>query len=120
MMEKDLEKARQIFLTDVDEETRGDNAKRLLEWEQSLIKNSAYLKWQQQDITQNILQEVKSAYQDASVQLALTRDLTEIQRNKLYATQDACMFIIGIMAKDAKSTLEQLQKEIRFAVRAVS
>lgn len=119
-MNKDLEKARQIFLTDVDEETREDNAKRLFEWEQSLIQNQAYLKWQQQDITQNILREVKSAYQDASVQLALTRDLTEAQRNRLYATQDACLFMINIMAKDAKSTLEQLQKEIRYAVRAIS
>ena len=92
----------------------------MFEWEQSLIQNQAYLKWQQQDITQNILREVKSAYQDASVQLALTRNLTEAQRNKLYATQDACLFIINIMAKDAKSMLEQLQKEIRYAIRAVS
>ncbi len=119
-MDKDLEKARAIFLTDVDEETREDNAKRLFEWEQSIAQNSAYLKWQQQDITQNVLQEVKNAYQDASVQLALTRDLTEAQRNKLYATQDACLFMINLMAKDAKSTLEQVQKEIRYAVRAVS
>ncbi len=119
-MQSDLEKARQIFLTDVDEETLADNAKRLSEWEQSLAQNGALLKWQQQDITHQILQEAKKSYQDASMQLALTRDLTEPQRNKLYATQDACMFMLSIMSKDAKSTIEQLQKEIRYAVRAVS
>ena len=119
-MQDDLEKARQIFLTDVDEETLADNAKRLSEWEQSLAQNGALLKWQQQDITQQILQEVRKSYQDASMQLALNRSLTEEQRNKLFATQDACLFMINIMAKDAKSSLEQLQKEIRYAVRAVS
>lgn len=119
-MDKDLEKAREIFLTDVDEEDRAENIERLSSWEQSLAVNGALLKWQQQDITQQILQEVRKSYQDASMQLALSRGLTEAQRNKLYATQDACLFMLNVMDKDAKSAIDQIRKEIRYAVRATS
>lgn len=117
---KELEQARQVFLTDIDEEDAADNLERINAWEKSLIENQAFLKWQNQDITKQILDQAKKAYQDASVTLSFNRDLDDVQRNKLYATQDACMFMIGLMAKDAKSTVEQVQREIREALKAVS
>ena len=113
-IEKDLEKVKEIFLIDeIDEETKKQNLEDITEWEKELVENKAYLEWQNSDITRMISKQAKKSYADASYTLAKRRDLTDIQRNQLFATQDACLFILSITEKDAKSNLEQLNSQIR-------
>lgn len=119
-IEKDLEQVREIFLTEVDEETLKQNKEEIDSWNQSLIENKAYLEWQSSDITRSISRQAQESYKDASMSLALKRDLTDIDRNKLYAVQDACTFILSLTDKNAKESLEQLSKQIKQALRVVS
>jgi hypothetical protein len=119
-IEDELELAKEVFLTGVDEEDLQQNKDQIDEWHRSLIENKAYLKWQNSDITRMISKQARDSYQDASLSLARRRDLTEQDRIKLYATQDACAFILSLTEKDAKGSLEQLGEQIRHALRAVS
>lgn len=119
-IETDLEKVREIFLTEVDEETLRQNKEDIDAWNQALVENRAYLEWQNADITRSISFQAQESYKDASMSLALKRDLTETQRNKLYAVQDACTFILSLTDKNAKESLGQLSKQIKQALRVVS
>ena len=121
-MSKDLnlEKLKEILSVETDEETAKDNFKLISEWEKGLTENAAYIKWQNNPVTQMISKKAQAAYQDASVQLAVDRNLTEDARNRLYATQDASLLILSWTDKDAKSTIVQLQEQIKHALRAVS
>lgn len=111
-----LEEARQIFLTDVDEEIRRDNLERITEWEQSLRLNSAFAQWQESDISKLLIKEFKTTYKNASLRLAQTRELTEAERASLWATKDACLMVLSLLAKDAKGEVESVHKEIDYAL----
>lgn len=115
---KDLDQVKNIFLADVDEETRADNELKIREWEQALIENEAFLSWQEHDITKVIILQVRKAYKEISLNLAVNRGLTEAQRMSSWAKQDACLFLLGLAEKDAKGTLEQVTKEIKTALNA--
>lgn len=118
-IEKQLEEAKRVFLTDVDEEDAKENLERLQSWEKELRDNASYAQWQANDVTRSIAKQAREAYQDASMQLALNRELDDEQRMSLWAKQDACAFILSLTDKDAKTTLAQLQTQIRNALRAV-
>lgn len=115
-IQEQLEEVRQIFLTDVDEEIRQDNLERITEWEQSLRLNSAFSQWQESDISKMLIAEFKTTYKNASLRLAQTRGLTEAERASLWATKDACLMVLSLLAKDAKSEVESVQKEITYAL----
>lgn len=116
MLDKKIEEARKLFLTDVDPDTKQENLEELQRWEKELNENTAMSKWQNSDITKQVNRKATESYKDASLQLAFNRDLTPEQRNKLYATQDACLFILGLTSRDTKQVLEQLEKQITYAI----
>lgn len=111
-----IEEARQIFLTDVDEEVRQDNLERITEWEQSLRLNGAFVQWQESDISKMLIAEFKTTYKNASLRLAQTRALTEAERASLWATKDACLMVLSLLAKDARGEVESVHKEVEFAL----
>lgn len=117
---RELERVREIFLTEVDEETRNDNLEKIKEWEDGLMHAEAFASWQDQDITKELLKEAKETYRDIGIILANNRELTEKERYSFWGRQDACLFLLSLMAKDAKGTLEQIQKEIKIAFNATN
>lgn len=119
--EKDLlTTAKEIFLTDVDEELLKENTEIINSWERDLRENEAYVEWQEHDITRSITRQAKDAYKEASVKLMFNRSLTEAERNKLYATQDACSFILSLTDKKAKEVLNVLQNDIKKSIQDFS
>jgi len=115
-IEDKIEEARQIFLTDADEETLKDNLDKIREWEQTLRTNTAFAQWQESDISKILVKEFRSTYKDASLRLAETRTLTEAERASLWATKDASLMVISIMSRDAKSEIEIVHKEVERAL----
>jgi len=117
-MNKELEKVRQIFLNDdgLDEETKEDNAKKILEWEQGLIANEAFAGWKDHDVTRQIEKQAKDSYKDIAMRLYRDRTLTDTQRVSLWAKQDAIQWILSLTEKDAKGAIEQINKEIKLAI----
>lgn len=116
MNEDDLDKVRKIFLTEVDEETRIDNEKKIAEWEHDLRENEAIAQWRDHDITKQLTLKAAATYKDLCMMLATNRTLTEEQRHTLWGRQDACLFILSLTEIDAKGRIEQIQKEIRAAL----
>lgn len=47
----ELDKVKDIFLSDVDEETLVENQRKIQEWESELRKNNAYMAWREHGIT---------------------------------------------------------------------
>lgn len=113
----DIETVREMFLgEDVDEETRADNIAKIAEWEEAIRTNKAFDQWQNSDISRSIVAQVKSAYREFGLQLAMNRQLTETQRITLWTKQDACIFLIELLEKDAKSVLARVDEEIKQAI----
>jgi hypothetical protein len=112
----DLDRVRDIFLSDVDEDTRKENEEQIRQWETALIQHQAFAGWQSNDISLQIVKQAKETYKDISLQLASNRTLTDAQRNSLWAKQDACLFLLSLIEKDAKGALEQIHREIRAAL----
>jgi hypothetical protein len=116
----ELEQAKEIFLTDVDDETANENAQKLREWESRIQTNQSYLTWKEHPITQEINRMVREAYKDHGLALAENRTLDEDQRANLFAKQDACRFILSLTSRDAKTDLEQTLRDIRYALSATN
>lgn len=110
---KELELARNLFLTDVDEETRADNLAVLNEWEASIRENESYEQWKHHDITISINKKLRETYIEDAASLAQNRELTEAKRLALYARQDACLYLLSLTSKDAKADIEVIREEIR-------
>jgi hypothetical protein len=115
-MMKELDKVREIFLSEVDEETRLDNEQKIAEWETGLRENEAIADWREHDITKQIARQAKDSYKELSLQLALNRSLSPEQRHSMWGRQDACLFILSMTEVDARGRLEQIQKEIKQAI----
>lgn len=115
---KELQQAKEIFLTDVDEETYAENLEQINEWESSLRRNKAYDEWKKLDITQEINKKVRETYKDIGIILALNRTLTEAQRQSLYAKQDACVFILELTDQNAKQAINALLSDIKHKINA--
>jgi hypothetical protein len=111
-----IEQAKQLFLTDVDEETQKDNLEQIREWEKSLRTNTAFSNWQESDISKQLIKQFKITYKNASLQLAESRNLTDEQRKTLWATKDACLIVLDLLAKDTKNEIENVQKAIDHAL----
>lgn len=118
---EELQKAKEIFLSDVDEETYQENLSKIQDWEKSLIENEEYLSWQEHPTTQKILQKARTTYADSVVTLGRdTRKLNQEQISKLIATQDACLWIISIASNDVKTQIEMVKGEINRAINATN
>lgn len=116
---KELEDVKKIFLDDneVDEETRAANLQKITEWESTIVANENYAGWQDHDISKEISKQAKEAYKDFSMQLANNRNLTQAQRDALFAKQDAIKWLLSIIDKgDPKEVIQQTLKEIRSAL----
>lgn len=111
-----IEQAKQLFLTDVDEEIQKDNLAVLRDWEQSIRTNEAFANWQESDISKQLIKQFKTVYKNASLQLAESRNLTIEQRHTLWATKDACLIVLDLMAKDSKAEIESVHKAIDHAL----
>lgn len=117
-MDKDLKKLKEIYLdSDIDAEDYQDNLTRITEWEETIRSNQDFLSWQQSDISIAIVAKVKEAYKNFSMQLINDRTLTQEQRNSIYAKQDAMLWIMSMIVKDAKSELETIHSEIKSALK---
>ena len=115
-MSKELEKVRELFLVDVDEETRTDNLQKIAEWEKSLVENQAYASWLAHDITKQIASKARDTYKEATEMLSTSRTLTDEQRQQLWAKQDASLWMLGLLGADAVSEIKKIHAEIRFAL----
>ncbi len=115
-MNKDLEELKEVFLTEVDEDTRAENEQQIQEWETALIQNEAFASWRDHDVTREIAQKAKDTYKGACMQLMENRDLTDKQRESLFARQDAALWLISMIEVDAKGKIEQIQSDIRHAL----
>lgn len=113
---QELEKIKDIFLADEDPETIEENRQQIAEWEQSLLENQAFASWQDQDITKRLSKQVRQAYINAAIQLSQNRTLDNAQREKLWARQDAMLFILSLIEKDTEGELEQIHAEIKRAL----
>jgi len=116
-MDKELEKARKIFLSDdLDEETLADNEAKLAEWEEVIRENQSFSAWQDHDISKRIVEKLKESYKEFGLRLATNRGLTEAERQSLWTKQDACLFLIDLIDKDAKGVLQRVDEEIKRAI----
>lgn len=113
---QELDKVKDIFLDVDDPETLEDNRRKIAEWEQGIIENQAYADWQDHDITKKVSAQARKAYIDCALQLSANRSLTTAEREKLWARQDAMLFLLSLFEKDAKGELEQINFEIRRAL----
>lgn len=119
-MNQDLEKIREIFLTEVDEETRLDNERQIIEWETSLRENEAIAEWRDHDITKKLALQAKESYKECAMQLGLDRRISTETRERLWAKQDACLFLLSLIEVDATGALERIRHEIRNALNATN
>lgn len=114
---KELEEARKIFLSpELDEESRKENEEVIADWEKALRETEGYADWQGHDISKQILEKAKATYLEASLILSRNRLLTDTERFSLWGKQDAALFIISLIGKDAKAELEQLKGRILSAL----
>jgi myosin heavy subunit len=119
-MIKELEKVSEIFLNDVDSEEYQENLQTLKDWENGLEENRLFLSWQSHDVTQRIVQKAKESYKEFGLLLATNRNLTDVQRQSLWAKQDACAFLLSLTTKDALAEIQQILTQIEHAIKATS
>lgn len=118
---KELEKIKELFLTeDLDAEDYEDNRKRIEEWQEAIINNENIIAWQEHDITKAIAKRVKTAYREHALILINNRNLSEAQRNSIWAKQDACQFLLSLLEDNgSKEAIEQIKKEIERTLEVV-
>lgn len=114
----ELNKAKEIFLTDVDEETYAENIQMLDAWEKELIESENFASWQSHDISKNILKQMKNSYVEITLQLGEDEKLSEKVRDDLFAKKKAISWVLSILDSDYKTAIEDLQKTIRNAIDA--
>lgn len=113
---EELEKLKEIFLSDVDSETYEENITQIREWEQELFERESFKSWQEHDTTRVIMEKAKKEYVDMAKLLATRRTLTEAERQSLWAKQDACLLILSWADGDPGSAIENLRDKVTFAL----
>lgn len=116
-MQDNIEKLREIYITeDVDEETRADNLAYITDWQSQLIKLDEFSSWKAHPVTMNIIAQAKKSYVDHSLLLARSRELTDTARQSLWGKQDAMLWIISLVSKDASKEIAQINALITRAL----
>jgi len=117
---KDLDRVKELFLTDVDEETRKENEEKIIEWERGIRVSESFKEWQETDVTRQIVSKVKETYRDLSMALIHNRTLTDAERASIHARQDACLFILSLADVDADGQIRSIQAQITKALLAAT
>lgn len=117
---QDLEKVKDLFLSDVDAEDYQDNLEIIKSWEKDLLQNEAFSSWQDNDVSKNIIKKLKESYVEFAIELSSNRKLTDEQRTTLWAKQDACAWLLSVINPNVKSDIEQIEKEIKTALNATN
>lgn len=108
----EIQKAKDIFLNDVDSDTYEENKALLEEWEENLIYNEAYASWQEHDISKNIASKLHEAYNDFTDILGNDKNLSQEARIELFAKKDAIKFLLNLLETDAKEVVEGIKKDV--------
>ncbi|UPJ35856.1 hypothetical protein IVB45_02250 [Bradyrhizobium sp. 4] len=119
-MSTDIDKLREIFLTEVDEDIRADNEEKIKEWQTALVHNEALASWKEHDITKQIIARARDSYKQTAMMLWKRRSMTEVQRQSAWAEQDAMLWLIQLAADDPKREIEKINMEITAAINATS
>jgi hypothetical protein len=109
----ELEKVKEIFLTDVDEETREENMEKIREWERTLIESEEYQSWIEHPITKQILQKAREQYAQSVMVLGTRKDLSESEKIAFWGIQEAALWLINLGSRDAHGEVERVKEEIR-------
>lgn len=119
-IKKDLEKIREIFVAeDLDEEEIEDNLRKIADWENELRSSEDFESWQSSDISKDIANKCRKTYVELSFRLIRERDLTERQRDSIYAKQDAMVLMLSLVFKDVKSIIDGIEREIKQVLKKV-
>ena len=116
---ENLQKLKEIYLTDVDAQSYQENLERITEWEKALIAHENMASWQAHQTTIDIKKQAKESYVFFCVQLATNRKLTDEQRISIYAKQDACLWIMTLGNDHALEDIRAIQRDIQIALQAV-
>lgn len=110
----DIEKLKEIYLgADVDSEDYQDNLDKITEWEEALAKSQDFMGWQKHDITKRIIAKAKETYKENAIRLGSDRNLTQAQRDSLFAKQDAIAWLINMAGEDYETVIKQINMEIK-------
>lgn len=113
----DLDKLREIFLSgNLDDEDYQDNVRKITEWETGLRSSEDFLSWQLSDVTKSIVIQAKQSYRDNAARLMTDRTLSEQERMSIWAKQDAIVYLMSLVDKDARGDLEFIQRAIKTAL----
>jgi len=115
----DLDKLREIYLTDVDEETRQENLEQIRSWEEQLQKSEAFQSWKEHPVTAQITQQAHKTYVSLAVQLATDRSLPDLIRTSIYARQDAMLWLISLVEEDHEAIIASINADIKRALEVV-
>lgn len=119
MDDTELQKLKEIYTSaDLDSEDYEDNLKLITSWENSLRESDDFINWQKSDVTKSIARQAKDSYKDNAMRLIRDRELTDAQRQSIWAKQDAAMWILSVVERDVKGVLTQIRAEIRRALSA--
>lgn len=119
MANNNLEKLKDFFLKEVDEEDYEENLQKISEWEQELRDGETFEEWQKDDTTQEIISQAIKSYKEQAVQLMVNRKLTDSERQSLFARQDACIWLLSLVYKDVKSKVRGINNEIEKTLKVV-
>lgn len=118
MINPDLEKLKEIFLSkDIDDEDYDDNLRMISDWEASIRNNEDFSSWQESDVTKSIVEQVKQSFKDNAMRLIKDRDLAEKDRLSIWSKQDAMVWLLSLVEKDSKKALEQIHRDIKQALK---
>ena len=113
----DIEQLKEIYLTDVDEETRAENLALIEAWELALTANDEFASWLDHDVTKDIVAKARETYTDLAYVLATNRALTAEQRQTIYAQQDAMHWLFSLADRDPKRDSDRINAEIKDALK---
>lgn len=112
----ELNKAKEIFLTDVDDELREENMELINQWEQSLISSEEYQSWLEHPITKEVLKKAREQYSQTVMVLGTRKDLPEKDRLAFWGIQESALWLMNLGSRDARGEIERVKEEIRQAL----
>ena len=112
----DLDKLEEIFLTDVDDETRKENAEEILQWRKSLNENAQKASWVEHPITIDIIAQARKTYNEATILLGTNRTLDDKTKCKLWGQQDAALWILSFASGNPQAEIDRIKSDIKRAL----
>lgn len=116
---EELQKLKEIYLTDVDSDLYQENLEHITKWEKELIANENMISWLSHDTTIVIKDQAKNTFIELAITLATDRKLTDVLRQSIYARQDACLWILLLGDNNPIQTIQLIKNDIKTALQAV-